>query len=204
MNYIFDFDGTLADSLEAFIAVFNKEVRGNKDPLTADEIQILRHMSSRKALRSLGIRWWHIPRLIAKGLPEFHALVPSFNSFKNLPETLRALQARGDKLFIVTSNTKSSVDLFLNLHNMSNCFIDMDTASGPFKKAKHIRGLMKKHGLKRRESVYIGDETRDIVAGRLAGVKTVAVTWGFSDASVLKKRRPTYLINEPSELIAFH
>src|SRR5690349_8653927 len=115
MNFIFDFDGTLADSLEAMITVFNKNIRGEDSQLTSDEIQKLRGMSSRKALKSLGIRWWQLPKLIIKGLPHFRALIPSLKTFEELPETLQKLKGRGDKLYIVTSNTHESVEEFLKL-----------------------------------------------------------------------------------------
>lgn len=201
LNYIFDFDGTIADSLEAFIAVFNKNIRENKDPLSPEEIQLLRSMSSRRAIRSLGVRWWQIPKLIARGLPDFRALVPSLNTFNGLPSTLKELQGRGDKLFIVTSNTKGSVDTFLQVHQIDKYFTDVDTGAGIFKKAKHIRGIIAKHQLLKNETVYIGDETRDIQAARFARVKIVSVTWGFNTVAVLKKRRPNYLIDNPEQLL---
>lgn len=201
MNYIFDFDGTIADSLVAFITVFNKNIRENKDPLTPEQIQLLRSMSSRQAIRSLGVHWWQIPKLIAQGIPDFHALLPSLNTFEGLPSTLKELSSRGDKLFIVTSNTRSSVDSFLQQHQLDKYFTDIDTGAGIFKKAKHIRGIIANNHLLKRETVYIGDETRDIQAARLARVKIVSVTWGFNIASVLKKRRPNYLIDEPQDLL---
>lgn len=201
MNYIFDFDGTLADSLVAMISVYNKNIRGNKDPLTPEEILMLRNLPSRKALNKLGVHWWQIPKLIVRGLPDFKALIPTLGTFDGLPETLKAMHARGDKLFIVTSNTGDSVDKFLNLHEVPNYFIDIESGAGLFNKAKYIRKLMRRNDLKRRETVYIGDETRDIQAARLSGVKAVSVTWGFNTKMILKKRRPNFLIDRPKELL---
>ena len=201
MNYIFDFDGTLADSFAAMLAVYNKNIRGTDNPLTPDEIQRLRGMISRKALRALGIRWWQLPKLLMKGLPDFKALIPTLGSFEHLPETLKIMHARGDKLFIVTSNTRDSVDKFLDLHEIPNYFEDIETGAGLFKKAKYIRKLMKRNGLVRKQTVYIGDETRDIQAARRAFIKIVSVTWGFNTRAILKKQRPSFLIDSPKELL---
>ena len=201
MNYIFDFDGTLADSFAAMLAVYNKNIRGTDNPLTPDEIQRLRGMTSRKALRALGIRWWQLPKLLMKGLPDFKALIPTLGSFEHLPETLKIMHARGDKLFIVTSNTRDSVDKFLDLHEIPNYFEDIETGAGLFKKAKYIRKLMKRNGLVRKQTVYIGDETRDIQAARRAFIKIVSVTWGFNTRAILKKQRPSFLIDSPKELL---
>ena len=204
MNYIFDFDGTLADSFGAMIAVFNKNIRNNENPLTAEEIHTLRGMSSRKAIKHLGVHWWQVPKLLLQGLPDFHALLPTVSTFDGLPNTLDKLKQRGDKLYIVTSNTRGSVDTFMGLQKLESYFEDMDTGAGIFKKAKHIRKLMHKHGMKRRDTVYVGDETRDIQAARLAGVKVVSVTWGFNAESILRKRRPNFLIHKPVELLDIH
>ena len=201
MNYIFDFDGTIADSLEALIAVYNKNIRDNKNPLTPEEIQALRGMSSRRALRHVGVRWWQLPKLLLHGMPDFRALIPQLRAFPGLPETLRALTERGDKLYIVTSNTRASVDEFLKLQSLEAYFTEIIAGAGVFNKAKYIRNLIKEHGLKRRETVYIGDETRDIQAARLAALKVVSVTWGFNTEKILKKRRPNFLIDRPEELL---
>ncbi len=201
MNYIFDFDGTLADSLPAMISVYNKIIRNNEDPLTPDEIQRLRGMSSRRALKHLGVRWWQIPKLLLRGLPDFQALAPLLPTFTGLPGVIKQMQKRGDNLYIVTSNTRDSVDEFLKAQKMEGYFIDMVTGAGLFRKAKHIRRLMKAHGLKRRETVYIGDETRDIQAARLAFIKPVSVTWGFNTRDVLLKQRPAFIIDDPKELL---
>jgi phosphoglycolate phosphatase-like HAD superfamily hydrolase len=201
MNYIFDFDGTLADSLPAFIAVFNKTVRDNKNPLTAEEIHTLRNMTLKKAIKHLGIRWWKVPRLIVQGIPDFHALVPKLKPFKGVPEILKQLEERGDKLFIVTSNTRESVDVFLEKNKLTDYFTDIYTNAGLFNKSKYIRKLIKKNHLKRKDCVYIGDEVRDIKAARLAVIKIASVSWGFNDKELLKKHYPTYLIDKPSQLM---
>lgn len=201
MNYIFDFDGTLADSLPAMIGLFNKVIRGNDDPLTAAEVQALRGMSSHRAIRQLGVRWWQVPKLLLRALPDFQAMAPRLDSFTGLHEVIRQMYERGDKLYIVTSNTRESVDRFLKAQKLDAYFTDVVTGAGLFKKSKHIRRLMRDHKLKRKETVYIGDETRDIQAARLAFIKPVSVTWGFNTRAILKRQRPAYLIDDPKELL---
>ncbi|MDQ3064675.1 MAG: HAD-IA family hydrolase [bacterium] len=201
-NLIFDFDGTLADSLPAMIAVFNSRIRGEDNPLTNDEIERLRGMTSRKAIKNLGIRWWQIPKFLLQGMGDFHALVPTLKPFTGLLETVDTLYKDGYQLFIVTSNTHDNVELFLKNNKLDKYFVDMATGAGLFNKAKHIRRLMKKHGLKRSNTVYIGDETRDIAAARMAMVKPVSAAWGFNSREILKKKRPSYLIDKPKELLS--
>lgn len=202
MNFIFDFDGTLVDSLGAFVSIFNKSVRGGQNPLTDTEINRLRNMSSRKAIKNLGVRWWQLPKLLLQGIPDFHAMLPSLHTFEGLPEVLRDLHKRGDKLFIVTSNTHENVALFLRQHKLEGYFTDISGGAGPFKKAKHIRRLMRTYKIKRKNTVYVGDETRDIQAARLALVRVVSVGWGFNTLAILRKQKPNFVVRQPKELLS--
>lgn len=201
MNYIFDFDGTLADSLPALIAVFNKNIRGNEAPLTPEEIQKFRGMTSRQAIRMAGVRWWQLPRVLMTAMPDFYALMSTLKPFDGIPEMLKQLHDRGDKLFIVTSNSNESVRVFLKKHGLGGYFTDVMSSAGLFNKGRTIRRLIKNNNLKRRDCVYVGDETRDVRAARLARIKPVSVTWGFNTAKILKKQRPAYLISHPNELL---
>ena len=49
--------------------------------------------------------------------------------------------------------------------------------------------------------IYVGDEVRDIEAGRKAGIEVAAVTWGLNSRSLLQRYRPTLLVEEPKELL---
>jgi phosphoglycolate phosphatase-like HAD superfamily hydrolase len=52
-----------------------------------------------------------------------------------------------------------------------------------------------------RDVVYVGDEVRDIEAGRQAGVAVAAMTWGFNDRALLARHCPDYLVERPEELL---
>jgi phosphoglycolate phosphatase len=202
VNYIFDFDGTIADSLPAIIKVFNKTMRSDDNQLTTEEIANLRGLPTRRAISKVGVRWWQLPKLILKGMPEFKSMVSEMKPFPELPIVIKELYSRGDKLFIVTSNTEDSVRDFLKANQLENYFQDISSTNARlFNKSKYIRGLIKDNGLKRRETVYIGDETRDIQAARLAFIKVVSVTWGFNTRKILKRFRPSFLIDSPAELL---
>lgn len=49
---------------------------------------------------------------------------------------------------------------------------------------------------------YIGDTTGDIREARSAGVRTVAVTWGWHNRERLAQAKPDYLIDKPTELLS--
>jgi HAD superfamily hydrolase (TIGR01549 family) len=46
----------------------------------------------------------------------------------------------------------------------------------------------------------VGDTEMDILSAKHAGVKSVAVTWGFRDENFLKKYEPDYIVRTPQDL----
>src|SRR5207247_7040336 len=48
--------------------------------------------------------------------------------------------------------------------------------------------------------IYVGDSTHDIVAGRAAGMRTVAVLWGPFEADVLAAAGPDFTVATPADL----
>jgi phosphoglycolate phosphatase len=48
---------------------------------------------------------------------------------------------------------------------------------------------------------YVGDTVGDVVEGRQAGARTVAVTWGWHDENLLRGARPDHVASSPHELV---
>jgi len=200
-NFIFDFDGTIADSLHVVIDVAN-DIGGriglHVDP---DQVDDYRKMSSLQVVRHFKLPVWRLPKLMKQGMREFEQRIPSIDTFPGLPEALAALQQRGDKLFMLTSNSDENVREFLRLRKLDGYFTGIYTDSSLFGKASHLKRIVREQGLVKHDTVYVGDETRDIQAARRATLKVVSVAWGFNHESILKKYRPTYLIHKPAELL---
>jgi phosphoglycolate phosphatase len=50
--------------------------------------------------------------------------------------------------------------------------------------------------------LYVGDEVRDIVACKKAGVKIAWVDWGYDLKEAVADEKPDYLISNPLEIIS--
>ena len=57
--------------------------------------------------------------------------------------------------------------------------------------------------LRPEDCVYVGDQPSDVIAGKAAGVGTVAVLWGFGDEEALRAAAPDTILSDPSKLISF-
>jgi len=51
------------------------------------------------------------------------------------------------------------------------------------------------------ETVLVGDSDIDIEAGRNAGVKTIAMTYGFQPAGQIQKSQPDFILDRFSDLL---
>jgi len=201
MNFIFDFDGTIADSFHVVLEVANSIGAGMGLHIDPAEADTFRKMSSLQVIRHFKIPLWRLPRMLKQGTRQFDAHIPDIQTFKGLPEALAALHERGDKLFMLTSNTDENVRKFLKLRQLDGYFTEIYTGANLFGKTAPLRRIVRDQKLLKRDTVYVGDETRDIQAAKRARLKVVSVAWGFNHESILKKYHPTYLIHEPKELL---
>jgi HAD superfamily hydrolase (TIGR01662 family) len=198
---IFDFDGTLADSFDDVIAVFNELAQEYKlSEIKPEDIPKLKNISSRGILKKFKFPAWRLPFLLKKGRRLFNARISSINLFPGIKETLAELKSRGCTLGILSSNSEENIKNFLD-RNQANLFDFVYTASNLFGKDKALKKIIRKHQYNAADVIYVGDETRDIEAAKKCGVKVIAVSWGFNSREILEKFNPNYLIDKPEELL---
>lgn len=116
-----------------------------------------------------------------------------------MKETFIALNKDGFTLGIVTSNSKTNVESFLETNGIN--FIDFVHGDvGIFGKARKLQAVIKNSGYTIDEVIYIGDEVRDIEAAKIIGIKVIAVTWGFNNKEALEKKSPDYIVSKPNQI----
>ena len=69
-----------------------------------------------------------------------------------------------------------------------------------FRKDQKIKKAIKQYQFSTSDTTYIGDESRDVKAAKKAGVKSIAVAWGFEGRKLLEMARPDKIIDKPSQL----
>lgn len=198
---VFDFDGTISDSVEAMFEILNdlSESFGFKK-IRNEEFSAFRKMSTEEMIKKLRIAEKFIPKImdgIHKGLAKRAA---SLKPVDGMVEVLTSLAKSGYKMFIVTSNTKANVYSFLKKFNI-NYFDRIYPKSGLYGKSNLIKKLLKDSGANNELMFFVGDEVRDVKAGKDCGVKTVAVGWGLNGREVLVNAKPDWLIDTPKQLL---
>lgn len=199
---IFDFDGTIADTVDALVSIANNlAVEFSYAPITPEEFLILRNLTSREIFKYSGIPLFKIPFLLKKVKKELKNKIPELKPIQGIPETLVELKDNGLRLGIITSNSKGNVQEFLKVNNLDNLFEFVHPGVTIFGKTQIINNVLRQKQIKTEEVIYVGDETRDIEASKKANVKVCSVTWGFNSEEALIKENPDFLIHHPQELV---
>ncbi|MGZ3607011.1 MAG: HAD family hydrolase, partial [Syntrophales bacterium] len=104
-------------------------------------------------------------------------------------------------LAVVSSNISRVINDILSKHGFNGCFSDVLGADSGFSKIDKIHHAMDSFQVGKDKTYYIGDTTGDIKEAHLAGVRTVAVTWGWHSKEKLETVRPDYLIETVKDLL---
>lgn len=199
---LFDFDGTIAESVQAGVDAFNVMAREfGFVEITPENISILREKSARQAAQELGIPRLKIPMVVSrlrKGVKERIATIAPMPGMKSI---VLALKKSGCELGIVTSNSKRNVLAFLKNNHME-IFDYIHAGSGIFYKARAIKNTILNNNLEDHEIIFIGDEIRDVVAARKNNIPVIGVTWGTNSRKGLEEANADFVVDAPEELAA--
>ncbi len=196
---IWDFDGTLADSLPTAVSIFNRLApeMGYK-PL--EDVAAARGLSTRQLLRQQGISMWRLPRLVRK----YHAAAAEgadrLKLAAGLPSVLATIAGAGVRLGVLSSNREDNIRRCLRANGAEGHFAFVIGYPRLFGKAKALKRILRAERLERADVLYIGDELRDVEAAKKAGVTVAAVTWGFQTVDLLRTGEPDYVVSDPNEL----
>ncbi|MBD2347170.1 HAD-IA family hydrolase [Anabaena subtropica] len=199
---IFDFDGTIADTVDALVSIANRlAVDFGYMQITPEQLTLLRNFSSREIIKYSGVSLIKIPFLVKKVKSELKNKIHELKPIPGIKEALLELQQNDYKLGIITSNSRENVTAFLRNNELDILFDFIYSGVTIFGKTTIINNVLRQKQFKPQTVIYVGDETRDIEASKKANIKVIAVTWGFNSPEVLAKQNPDFLIHQPSELL---
>ncbi|MDM4765537.1 phosphoglycolate phosphatase [Pelomonas sp. SE-A7] len=208
---LFDLDGTLVDSAPDLAGATN-EMRIARG-LPALPVDYLRPMVGAGARGMMGLAFQvtpqdaSFPALKAEFFDRYEQrLLAETLPFDGVPEMLDVLAAAGLAWGIVTNKSERfalPLTAGLGLAARAAAVIGGDTTPhtkphpAPLLEAAHRAGVAPEH------CIYVGDDERDIQAGRAAGMRTVAVSWGYLGQGLsVSEWGADLLIDNPAELLA--
>ncbi|MBR9824879.1 MAG: HAD hydrolase-like protein [Alphaproteobacteria bacterium] len=187
---IFDFDGTLADSLTWFrTAMGDVADKHNLGPMCEERAEALRTMTPKQIMAELKIPTWKLPFIAADVRAMAAENTDKIKLYDGVSDALKGLHEQGLKLAVVSSNGENAVREVLG-EELTALFDQFACGAALFGKASVFKKVIKKAGACPERTLCIGDEVRDIDAAREAGCDCAAVSWGFATSEILEAQLP--------------
>jgi len=200
---IFDFDGTLADTFDWFIAVVNEVAdKFRFRRIEPHEVETLRGYEARRIIQHLGVPMWKMPLVAREMRGRMSRDIGGIALFPGVDEMLERLAGRGVALAVVTSNSADNVRRVLGPRNFA-LIRHLECGAAVLGKRPKLRKVLRAAGVAPGEAICIGDEIRDLHAARAEGIPFGAVTWGFTRGDALRALAPEAVFERMEEIAGF-
>lgn len=200
---IFDFDGTIADTIDLAMHIFNKVAKEfNCEPIKEKDRDLIRSKRPQELLKSFGVTRLQLTSIILRIRKEMSYAIPNMKIVTGINNALREINNSEFRLGILTSNSKDNVKAFLENNDLIDIFDFIYSEKNFFGKKKIINRMLNHEQISKKNVIYVGDETRDIEASKKAGIPVIAVTWGLNDREILAMAQPDQIVDSPDDLLA--
>lgn len=199
---LFDFDGTLAETMMLIYRVFNQLAKVYRyQPLKEEDIDVVRRLNIHEFIEYVKISPWKIPFVAIHARWLMHEDIHEVHPPAGLVEVLNQIHDSGlYNMDILTSNRRKNVEKFLSEHSLG-WFDEIHVTRSILSKKRRVKKYIREKGIDPDSLYYVGDTSVDVESARLAGVHSVAVSWGLNKEEALVRTHPEYLINTPAELV---
>jgi phosphoglycolate phosphatase len=205
---LFDLDGTLADTAPDLAAAANF-LRGERG-LEPAPYETLRPVASAGARGLIGAALDIHPgheqyeSLRVRFLDRYEASMSTHSKlFDGVPELLAQLEARGLAWGIVTNKASRFTDVLAPQIGLGHaaCLVSGDTTPHSKPHPAPLLEAARRLGLAPEDCWYVGDDLRDVLAGKAAGMPTVAAAWGYCGHTAPASWEADSLAHEPLQIL---
>ena len=196
-NIIFDWSGVIKDSVHDHLYVVNSIFRKfNSREITLEELK----------------ETWTQPYMLFynKYLPDLTVeqemaaykdvimTCPEPKPYPGIVDLIKELRNRDFKMTVISSDLPQTLLVELTSFGLNNIFEEV--ATEVYDKTSVMVDMINKFGFDKSETIAIGDSNHEIEAAQEIGIRSIAVTWGFTLEKRLIAAKPDYVVNKLEEL----
>jgi len=208
---LFDLDGTFADTApDLGYAVNQMRIARGLQPVPYSATRPVTSSGARGLLGAgFGITPDHAdyPAMRDEFLNLYEAnLCRETRLFAGMAELVQSLESRGLLWGIVTNKAERfalPLIRLLGYDQRAACVIGGDTTSRMKPHPEPLHAAAKIIQVAPQHCIYVGDDERDIAAGRAAGMKTIAVRYGYLNGSDPKSWGANAVVDAPLDTLRF-
>jgi phosphoglycolate phosphatase-like HAD superfamily hydrolase len=198
---IFDFDGTIADTIDLALNIYNRiSPEFNCNPIKDEDRELLRKRKPQDLLKVYGVTKLKLILILLRIRKEMSNLIPELKPVKGIRESLKEIKNTGLRLGILTSNSKNNVNAFLENNGMSELIDFIYSGKSLFGKDRVLMRLLDNEKISRDNIIYIGDEARDIEASKKVSIPVIVVSWGLNKKDFLVTLHPNQIADTPADI----
>jgi len=203
---IFDWDGTLMDSVDRIVySMQASAIALSFEPPSYNQAKQIIGLSLPKAIQTLfpNADEEQVQILMAQYKHQYVEVnttpTPLFN---NALELLTQLKQENKLLAVATGKARAGLQRVWQVSDTEHFFIASRCADECASKPDPdmINSLLNELNIKKHEAVMIGDTSFDLEMAQRAGVDSIGVTYGVHDTEVLSKYQPKVIVDSLAEL----
>jgi phosphoglycolate phosphatase len=201
VGVVFDFDGTLADTVDVLLEASRVALRsaGYEEAAAAD-LQALRDLSPLRALEAVDVPIRAAPGLARRLRSELRRRMSEVEVSASVPAFIERLHVSGFILGIMSSNSPTVIRSVIGNAQIAGFFEFVARGGAIRDRARRLRRIVRRHAGLAGHWIYIGDEIRDFEAARQAGVPFVGVGWGVASRAAFEAAGADHVVESWSEL----
>lgn len=168
---IFDFDGTLVDSIDLLVAITKDIADKHKmNKLNNKEINELKILSVKQRMERLNVPFYKLPLVTIDILTKYKQNAKQLKISSDIKNLLIQLKKLDLKLIVLSSNSAENIKKCLKANGIE-CIDKIYSTRGLLDKSSVIKKFIKENSLgkNKEEILYVGDERRDIDACKKQG-----------------------------------
>ena len=204
---IFDWDGTLADSIDRIVAAMQRAAMEVGVPVRA--AVDVRNIIGLALPEAVAVLYPDVEepallqRIVDAYIEHYLGLEQQPSAlFDGVREALNSLRRQGFYLAVATGKTRRGLDHMLASHGLETYF-DVtrcadETAGKP--DPLMLKEILQELSVSPADACMIGDSEFDIIMGHNAGVLPVAVTYGAMTQQQLLRQQPGHCVDTVAEL----
>ncbi len=188
---LFDFDGTLVDSAPDIIAALNRllgelghahvDYHAFRTRAGDGARNLLEQVLTRRGASFTNAE---LPGLVERLLAHYYEIMTdNTRPYPAVPDILAEIYQSGMALAVCTNRTQATTDQLLRHFGLAQMFAAVlcaDTVTAKKPDARHLFEAMQRLGAAPERTIMVGDTATDVAAARNAGIKVVAVSYGYS------------------------
>ena len=209
---IFDLDGTLVDTLPSITKAINKCTEHFGYPQkTSEEVRLAVGNGVDVLLReTMPKEEWENDEQRAKIKSYFAVCYEStqkeiHSCYDGIVDVLDYAKDQGYLLSVLSNKPDALVQIIVeNLFSKDYIYKSLGQTDMPKKPDPYVPLLVAKDAdVLPQNTYFIGDSEVDVLTGKNAGMKTVAVSWGFRDRKILEESCPDVIVDSRAELLDY-